>query len=72
MADPFPNDPEGATVALVLAGGRGSRLDPLTAARSKPAIPLAARSAHTSASAAARSRRASDVKHSRVFPPRSM
>lgn len=41
MADPFPNDPEGATVALVLAGGRGSRLDPLTAARSKPAIPLA-------------------------------
>lgn len=41
MADPFPNDPEGTTVALVLAGGRGSRLDPLTAARSKPAIPLA-------------------------------
>lgn len=41
MADPFPKDPEGTTVALVLAGGRGSRLDPLTAARSKPAVPLA-------------------------------
>lgn len=41
MADPFPKDPEGEVVALVLAGGRGSRLDPLTAARSKPAIPFA-------------------------------
>ncbi|MDY6056063.1 glucose-1-phosphate adenylyltransferase family protein [Micrococcus sp.] len=41
MADPFPNDPEGRTVALVLAGGRGSRLAPLTDARSKPATPLA-------------------------------
>lgn len=41
MADPFPKDPEGDVVALVLAGGRGSRLDPLTAARSKPAIPFA-------------------------------
>ncbi|MGC5049231.1 glucose-1-phosphate adenylyltransferase family protein [Micrococcus porci] len=41
MADPFPKDPAGSTVALVLAGGRGSRLDPLTAARSKPAVPFA-------------------------------
>lgn len=29
------------TVALILAGGRGSRLSPLTDARPKPAVPLA-------------------------------
>ena len=27
-------------LAMVLAGGQGSRLDPLTAQRSKPAIPV--------------------------------
>lgn len=31
------------TIALVLGGGRGTRLFPLTAYRSKPAVPLAAR-----------------------------
>lgn len=31
----------GKTVALILGGGRGSRLAPLTAIRSKPAVPLA-------------------------------
>ncbi|WP_283111289.1 glucose-1-phosphate adenylyltransferase family protein [Micrococcus luteus] len=41
MADPFPKDPEGAVVALVLAGGTGGRLMPLTAARAKPMVPLA-------------------------------
>lgn len=41
MADPFPDDPARRTVALVLAGGRGSRLAPLTDARSKPAVPVA-------------------------------
>lgn len=41
MADPFPQDRAHSTVALVLAGGRGSRLAPLTDARSKPAIPVA-------------------------------
>jgi glucose-1-phosphate adenylyltransferase len=41
MADPFPDDPARRTVALVLAGGRGSRLSPLTDARSKPAVPIA-------------------------------
>ena len=41
MADPFPTDPEGAVVALVLAGGTGGRLMPLTAARAKPMVPLA-------------------------------
>ncbi|MDI3329260.1 MAG: sugar phosphate nucleotidyltransferase [Micrococcus sp.] len=41
MADPFPDDPARRTVALVLAGGRGSRLSPLTDARSKPAVPVA-------------------------------
>ena len=41
MADPFPQDPEGATVALVLAGGTGGRLMPLTQARAKPMVPLA-------------------------------
>lgn len=41
MATPFPDDPARQTVALVLAGGRGSRLAPLTDARSKPAVPLA-------------------------------
>ncbi|HHU67497.1 sugar phosphate nucleotidyltransferase [Corynebacterium sp.] len=30
-----------STVALILAGGRGSRLSPLTDARPKPAVPLA-------------------------------
>lgn len=41
MADPFPEDRTARTVALVLAGGEGSRLAPLTDARSKPAVPLA-------------------------------
>lgn len=41
MADPFPQDRAHSTVALVLAGGRGSRLAPLTEARSKPAVPVA-------------------------------
>ncbi len=41
MAAPFPNDPARGTVALVLAGGRGGRLSPLTDARSKPAVPVA-------------------------------
>lgn len=41
MADPFPDDPRSAVVALILAGGRGSRLAPLTDARSKPAVPFA-------------------------------
>ncbi len=41
MADPFPDDPRSQTVALILAGGRGSRLAPLTDARSKPAVPFA-------------------------------
>ncbi|QCU78854.1 glucose-1-phosphate adenylyltransferase [Citricoccus sp. SGAir0253] len=41
MADPFPQDPARRTVALVLAGGRGGRLTPLTDARSKPAVPVA-------------------------------
>jgi glucose-1-phosphate adenylyltransferase len=31
----------GKTVALILGGGRGSRLAPLTSIRSKPAVPLA-------------------------------
>ncbi|MFC7401912.1 glucose-1-phosphate adenylyltransferase family protein [Citricoccus sp. GCM10030269] len=41
MADPFPQDRAHSTVALVLAGGRGGRLSPLTDARSKPAVPIA-------------------------------
>lgn len=41
MADPFPQDRAHSTVALVLAGGQGSRLSPLTDARSKPAVPVA-------------------------------
>lgn len=41
MADPFPQTKEPKTVALVLAGGRGSRLSPLTDDRSKPAVPFA-------------------------------
>lgn len=41
MADPFPDDHTQRTVALVLAGGKGSRLAPLTDARSKPAVPFA-------------------------------
>ncbi|MCP3425482.1 sugar phosphate nucleotidyltransferase [Rothia sp. AR01] len=41
MSDPFPQDDGHRTVALVLAGGRGSRLSPLTDARSKPAVPVA-------------------------------
>ena len=31
----------GKTVALILGGGQGTRLAPLTAIRSKPAVPLA-------------------------------
>jgi len=30
-------------LAMVLAGGQGSRLDPLTAERSKPAVPFGSR-----------------------------
>lgn len=41
MSDPFPHTQQPPTVALVLAGGRGSRLSPLTDHRSKPAIPFA-------------------------------
>ncbi|HCN39823.1 sugar phosphate nucleotidyltransferase [Rothia sp. (in: high G+C Gram-positive bacteria)] len=41
MSDPFPHTQQPPTVALVLAGGRGSRLSPLTDYRSKPAIPFA-------------------------------
>ena len=41
MSEPFPQDEGQRTVALVLAGGRGSRLAPLTGARSKPAVPVA-------------------------------
>ncbi|GAA1348178.1 glucose-1-phosphate adenylyltransferase family protein [Falsarthrobacter nasiphocae] len=41
MARPFPAHPEPPVVALVLAGGRGSRLSPLTDARAKPAVPFA-------------------------------
>lgn len=41
MSDPFPRTNEPPTVALILAGGRGSRLSPLTDHRSKPAIPFA-------------------------------
>lgn len=41
MARPFPQHPEPPVVALVLAGGRGGRLSPLTDARSKPAVPFA-------------------------------
>lgn len=38
MSDPFPTTQAPATVALILAGGKGSRLSPLTDARSKPAV----------------------------------
>ena len=31
---------EGKVLAMVLAGGEGSRLHPLTAQRSKPAVPF--------------------------------
>lgn len=41
MSDPFPHTQEPPTIALILAGGRGSRLSPLTDHRSKPAIPFA-------------------------------
>lgn len=41
MSDPFPRTSEPPTVALILAGGRGSRLSPLTDHRSKPAVPFA-------------------------------
>ncbi|MCB4207389.1 glucose-1-phosphate adenylyltransferase family protein [Arthrobacter sp. UM1] len=41
MAHPFPDQPARSTVALVLAGGKGSRLSPLTDARAKPAVPFA-------------------------------
>lgn len=40
MSDPFPTTHSPATVALVLAGGKGSRLSPLTDARSKPSVPF--------------------------------
>ncbi len=38
MSDPFPTTHTPETVALVLAGGKGSRLSPLTDARSKPSV----------------------------------
>ncbi|MEX3610998.1 sugar phosphate nucleotidyltransferase [Rothia sp. LK2588] len=38
MSDPFPTTAQPPTVALVLAGGKGSRLAPLTDARSKPSV----------------------------------
>ncbi len=41
MARPFPAHPSPPVVALVLAGGRGGRLMPLTEARAKPAVPFA-------------------------------
>lgn len=41
MADPFPKTHSPKTVALVLAGGKGSRLSPLTDTRSKPSVPFA-------------------------------
>lgn len=41
MAHPFKTTHEHTTVSLILAGGRGSRLAPLTDARSKPATPFA-------------------------------
>ncbi|SIJ98524.1 Probable glucose-1-phosphate adenylyltransferase [Mycobacteroides abscessus subsp. abscessus] len=40
MSDPFPTTHSPATVALILAGGKGSRLSPLTDARSKPSVPF--------------------------------
>lgn len=41
MVHSFPTTINPTTVALVLAGGRGSRLAPLTDYRSKPAVPFA-------------------------------
>jgi glucose-1-phosphate adenylyltransferase len=38
--NPFPRPMQHGVLALVLAGGRGSRLDPLTAWRAKPAVPF--------------------------------
>ena len=35
------NEKVGETVAVILGGGRGKRLDPLTRNRSKPAVPIA-------------------------------
>lgn len=40
MAEKFPGTGVGSAVALVLAGGRGSRLAPLTDSRPKPDVPL--------------------------------
>jgi ADP-glucose pyrophosphorylase len=35
------DDLAGGVTVLILGGGRGTRLDPLTARRSKPAVPIA-------------------------------
>ena len=37
---PFPGDPMAKIVSIILGGGRGQRLYPLTARRAKPAVPF--------------------------------